>query len=177
MTYSDYDSDSENRINGYAAEMNLHRAILDSRKTNFVDLSGSFLAEAIESDWAGLKHLKSAEIKLIEEFGVFKQINGKAFLTAPDLKDLPQVTVLDYVLGVDYLVNYAGHIIAIDATVNASSVAKKLRKKRELTRVFAALQVDKTLILVVSDNFDTENLHDVLREVIRSDGYHQVRGI
>jgi hypothetical protein len=177
MTYSDYDSDSENRLNGYAAEMNLHRAILDSRKTHFVDLDGSFLADVIESDWAGLKHLKSAEINLIEEFGMFKQIDGKDFFTAPDLKDLPQVTVLDYVLGVDYLVNYAGHIVAIDATVNASSVAKKLRKKRELTRVFTTLGVDKTLILVVTESFDAENLHDVLREVVKSSGYHQVRGI
>ncbi len=175
MTYGD--SDSENRLNGYAAEMNLHRAILDSKKTNFIDLDGSFLADAIESDWAGLKHLKSAEINLIEEFGVFEQIGGRSFLTIPDLKDLPQVTILDYVLGVDYLINYAGYIVAIDVTVNVNSVAKKLRKKRELTRVFMTLGVDKTLILVANESFDVEDLHDVLKEVVRSTGYHQVREI
>jgi hypothetical protein len=177
MTYSDYDSDSEYRINGYAAEMMLHKAILDSKKTHLVNLDGSVLADAIEGDWAGLKYLRLAEPQLISEFGSFNRIDGRSFYAVPELKDLPQVTILDYVLGVDYLVNYAGHIIGVDATVNASAVVSKLRKKRELGRVFAALGVDKTLVLVVTKEFDTKNLHDVFREVIRSSDLHQIREV
>jgi hypothetical protein len=64
----DFDRDDQH-INGYSAERLLLSAVQFSRKIHSVEFDGKVLADAIESDPAGVKHLKTAAPFLFAEFG------------------------------------------------------------------------------------------------------------
>ena len=166
-----YTSDrDDDRINGYAAECLLAAAIHQSKRIHAWDINSQALAEAISGDPAGRKHLKIAEPFLVKEFAEISidELGRKSF-TLPVLKDLPAVTILDRVLGLDYCVEFFGYRIGIDVTVNPNTEVRKLRKKRELASVYSHLGFDKIIILVVNETFDFQVLEAKLKLVNKSD--------
>ncbi len=166
MTFSDYNN-SDSRINGYAAEAKLHKAIADGRKTRIAELDNALLAETIETTVAGMRHFRKAELSLLQEYGIQQIQDGiRSFRLSP-LAELPQVTLLDYVLGIDALVNYMGHVIAIDITVNPESIGWKHRKKRELNGVYQQLGIDHTLILMITKDFNSQDLEQILGSIVK----------
>lgn len=166
-----YTSDrDDDRINGYAAECFLAAAIHQSKRIYAWDIEPQFLADVISNDPAGKKHLKIAEPFLVQEFAEISidELGRKSF-TLPLLHELPAVTILDRVLGLDYCVEFFGYRIGIDVTVNPSTEVKKLRKKRELASVYSRLGFDKIVILVVNNTFDSQVLEAKLKLINKSD--------
>lgn len=166
-----YTSDrNNNRINGYAAECLLATAIHQSKRIHTWDIEPKVLAEAIFNDPAGKKHLKIAEPFLVREFAEISidELGRKSF-TLPLLHDLPAVTILDRVLGLDYCIEFFGYRIGIDVTVNPLMEVKKLRKKRELASVYSHLGFEKIMILVVNNTFDSQLLEAKLKLINKSD--------
>ena len=168
MSY-DFDRDDD-QINGYAAECLLASAVQVSKKIHTWNIEPLVLAKAILADPAGKKHLKIAEPFLVREFAEISidELGRKSF-TLPILSDLPAVTSLDRVLGLDYCIEFFGYRIGIDVTVNPNAEAKKLRKKRELASVYSSLGFDKIVILVVNNTFDSQLLEAKLKLVNKSD--------
>jgi hypothetical protein len=167
MSY-DFDRDDD-CINGYAAERLLFSAIQLSKKIHTVEFDGKVLADAIESDPAGIKHLKIAAPFLFAEFGQeYTNQDGQRISTLPSLNLLPTSTVMDYVLGIDSCVNYLGFQIGIDVTVNLQSVDNKLRKKRELRNIYSVLQFDRVIIIEVGNKFNSQQLESTLKPIIKS---------
>ena len=167
MSY-DFDRD-EDRINGYAAERLLLSAIQLSKKVHTVEFDGKVLADAIESDPIGVKHLDIADPFLFKEFGRQSTNEyGQKVSVLPSLDILPTFAILDYVLGIDSCVNYHGYQIGIDVTVNPRSIDKKLRKKRELMNVYSVLKFDKVIIVEVCNKFDAQQLELTLKPIINS---------
>jgi hypothetical protein len=168
MSYN-FDQDRD-YINGYAAECLLAGAIQQSKKIHTWDIESQVLAEAISRDPAGRKHLNIAEPFLVKEFAEISidEIGRKSF-TLPALIDLPAVTILDRVLGLDYCVKFFGYQIGIDVTVDPNTEVKKLRKKRELASVYSHLGFDKIVILIVNNTFDSQVLEAKLKLVNKYD--------
>jgi hypothetical protein len=167
MSY-DFDRDDE-RINGYAAERLLLSAIQFSKKIYTVEFDGKVLADAIESDPIGVKHLDIADPFLFKEFGRQSTNEyGQKVSVLPSLDVLPTFAILDYVLGIDSCVNYLGYQVGIDVTVNPSSIDKKLRKKRELMNVYSIFKFDKVIIIEVQNKFDAQQLELTLKQIIKS---------
>jgi hypothetical protein len=164
----DFDRDDQH-INGYSAERLLLSAVQFSRKIHSVEFDGKVLADAIESDPAGVKHLKTAAPLLFAEFGQeYTNQDGQRVLTLPSLNLLPTSTVMDYVPGIDSCVNYLGCRIGIDVTVNSQSVDKKLCKKRELKNICSVLKFDRVIIIEVANKFDSQQLESILKPIIKS---------
>ena len=127
------------------------------------------LADAIESDPIGVKHLDIADPFLFKEFGRQSTNEyGQKISVLPSLDVLPTFAILDYVLGIDSCVNYLGYQIGIDVTVNPRSVDKKLRKKRDLMNVYSVLKFDKVIIVEVQNEFDAQQLELTLKPIIKS---------
>jgi hypothetical protein len=167
MSY-DFDQ-NDDRINGYAAERLLFAAIQLSKKIHTVEFDGKVLADAIESDPIGVKHLDIADPFLFKEFGRQSTNDyGQKVFVLPSLDVLPTFAILDYVLGIDSCVNYLGYQIGIDVTVNPRSVDKKLRKKRELMNVYSVLKFDKVVIVEIENKFDAQQLESTLKPIIKS---------
>lgn len=167
MSY-DFDREDEH-INGYAAERLLLSAIQFSKKIHTVEFDGKVLADAIESDPIGVKHLDIADPFLFKEFGRQSTNDyGQKVSVLPSLDVLPTFAIMDYVLGIDSCVNYLGYQIGIDVTVNSRSVDKKLRKKRELMNVYSVLKFDKIVIVEVYNKFDDRQLELTLKPIIKS---------
>jgi hypothetical protein len=172
MSYCDFGKDRD-RLNGYAAECCLATAVNRSKKISPVNFSGSEIANTIRADAGGLKHLKLALPFLLDEFAESTiDNNGRMAFVLPDLAELPTVTVIDYVLGLDCCIDFFGYRIGIDITVNPSAIAKKLRKKSELKNVYTRLNFDRMVILLVNDSFDAHALESKLK-VIKNSPVHE----
>jgi hypothetical protein len=154
----------KNRLNGRAAEVCLARAISGSKKIKQVKLQG--VVEKCASSAIGKKHLNSAIPHLIEDFGESRNINGKDVLFFNPL-EIPESIATDMILGLDQVVNYMGHLIGIDITINPEAIGKKLYKKEELANIYKDFELDHVVILLVSKPFTTEALEKTIKEIIK----------
>jgi hypothetical protein len=170
MTYDRFDHNDDEQINGYAAECLFANAVQKSKKIHTYDFNSQVLASAIESDSAGRKHLRIAEPFLVKEFAEISvdEIGRKSF-ALPLLKDLPAVTILDRILGLDFCIEFFGYRIGVDVTVNADAEGNKFRKKRELANVYTKLGFDRIVILIIDKTFNSQELESKLKIIKNSD--------
>ena len=78
-------------------------------------------------------------------------IKGMPFLPE-DWKEWLVGDVIDTVLHTDILVNRMGWVIALDWTVDASAVPRKIRKLKGVSTALSQLGVDRAVIVVVKEN-------------------------
>jgi hypothetical protein len=177
LAHDNFEREDDNELEGYAPEYWLANAIQHSNMIHLLNLAAEDLAKAIESDPAGRKHLRIAEPFLATEFdkGATDE-RGRKFLILPSIVELPTVTTLDYILGLNDCVEFLGCRIGIGITTkeSLSSIGKKLRKKRELANVYSKLGFDKIVILVATSTFDPKVLESELKTVKNSDACDSV---
>jgi hypothetical protein len=155
---------TETAINGFAAE-SMVSACLAGAKCKRVPLpSIRVLVEATASTTFGRQRLSHCESWLMREFSV----NGNF-----SWDYVPVSEFLDRVLGVDLWVNYMGHLIAIDVTVDptAKTLDSKFQTHKMLRRVYQALGIDKVITLQVSQSgIRHEELREAIKSAIQADG-------
>lgn len=72
-----------------------------------------------------------------------------------DLAEVPSGVVLDYAYGIDAVVNFRGHIIGIDVTVNPTTLHSKAQKLEQLRPLWSAAGIDHTIALHIDPSTAT----------------------
>ena len=86
---------------------------------------------------------------------------------------VPPSEFLDRVLGIDLLVNYMGHVVGIDVTVNGSQakLESKFQTHKFLRKAYAALGFDKVITLQIEkEPLTADQLREAIRAAIAEDG-------
>lgn len=169
MTYDNFERDEDFLTDGCDPRFLITTAIEQSKNIQICNLKFETLATIIQSDPAGRKYLRLAEPFLIRDFAT-NAIDelGRTVYTLPDLATLPVVSIVDYVLGLKYYVEFSDCCIGIDVAINYESAGKKLRQQRELKSVYSRSIFDKIAILIVDKEWDSQILESQLKTVVES---------
>jgi hypothetical protein len=86
-----------------------------------------------------------------------------------EVAQIPSGVVLDYAYGIDAVINFRGHIIGIDVTVNSSALHSKAQKLEQLRPLWTAAGIDHTIALHIDPSTATpEALIAAIRTAIKS---------
>ena len=155
-------------INGYAAEQILFNLIKNSSKIKGFKLpSSEELIKIASSCQLGRQRICSAQPHLIKEYGVdYRNAQTNQLTTVIDWKLVPSRVILDYIFGIDIVVNILGFVVAIDATVNPDSIEDKQLKLTKLKPLWRQLGIDQACICYVN-NTKSQNLWQSLKSVTK----------
>ncbi len=178
LTYDDFNRDNDYLIVRHDSNESIDligNAIAHSKNIQNFEFQSLALSEAIQGSPVGKKYLRLAEPFLIGEFAsnLTDELNRQVYIL-PSLDKLPSVTLLDYVLGLEYCVKFSGCCIGIDIAVSPEQAGKKLRQKRELERVYSSLHLDRIVILCLKTGFDSLALEHQLEKVVKCDNLIQI---
>lgn len=120
------------------------------------------LVEIAQSLPCGRHRLKTAMPCLLSEYG---RQQGKQFKV--NWQDVPANVILDYVFGVDVVINFRGWCIGIDITTNKSAIADKQAKLKKLQRLWSAIGIDYCAVAYVSSYCCTKQTTEALRQVLK----------
>ncbi len=140
-------------INGFAAEQIILNFIKNSSKIKgFKIPSSEKLIKIASSSKLGRKRIKSATPYLIKEFGVdYRHPKTNQLSRIIDWKIVPNTIILDYIFGIDTVVNILGFVIAIDVTVNSSKIEEKQQKLTKLKPLWQLIGIDNACVCYVSN--------------------------
>ncbi|EAZ88602.1 hypothetical protein [Crocosphaera chwakensis] len=140
-------------INGYAAEQILFNLIKNSPKIKGFKLpSSEELINIASQSQLGRKRIKSATSFLLEEFGVnYRHPKTNQLSRVLDWQMVPSSIILDYIFGIDTVVNILGFTIAIDVTVNSNKIEEKQQKLTNLKPLWQEIGIDKACVCYVSN--------------------------
>lgn len=86
-----------------------------------------------------------------------------------EIAQVPSGVVLDYAYGIDATINFRGHIIGIDITVNDSALQSKAQKLEQLRPLWSAAGIDACIALHIDPSTATpEALIAAIRTAIKS---------
>ncbi|MEM8777572.1 MAG: hypothetical protein AAGF26_01610 [Cyanobacteria bacterium P01_G01_bin.49] len=144
-------------INGFAAEQILSNLIANSKKIKGFQLpSSQALIKIASSSPLGRQRLASAQPYLLEEFGIdYRHSKTNKLLRTINWKLVPSSVILDYIFGIDAVINVLGFIIAIDVTANPKAIGKKQRKLSLLKPLWKQVGIDKACICYVKNQSPT----------------------
>ena len=112
------DSTTLNQLNGYAAEVLVNKLCAAAKCKAEPIPSTREMVKVLQQTTFGKARLETCQKWLMREFS---QDGSFSY------EDVPASEFLDRVLGIDLLVNYMGHVVGIDVTVNGSE--SKLESK------------------------------------------------
>ena len=155
-------------INGYAAEQILFNLINNSPKIKGFKLpSSEELIHIASSCQLGKQRIKSATPYLLQEYGVdYRNAETNQLTTVIDWKLVPSRVILDYIFGIDVVVNILGFVVAIDATANPNSIEDKQLKLTKLKPLWKQIGIDKACVCYVN-NTNSPNLWQSLKSVTK----------
>lgn len=155
-------------INGFAAEQILFNLISKSSKIKGCLLpSSEELIKMASQSQLGRKRIKSAIPYLLEEFGVdYRHPKTNQLSRIIDWAMVPNTIILDYIFGIDTVVNILGFVIAIDVTVNSNKIEEKQHKLTKLTPLWQLIGIDKACVCYVS-NTKADSLWQSLKSVTK----------
>ena len=157
-------------INGFAAEQILSNLITNSKKIKGFKLSSSEqLIRIASSSKLGRQRIKSAQPYLLKEFGIdYRHPETHQLSRIIDWKLVPNSIILDYIFGIDAVVNVLGFVIAIDVTTNPNALAEKQCKLSCLKPLWKQLGIDKACVCYVN-NPNSTSLWDSLKTVTKQE--------
>jgi hypothetical protein len=140
-------------INGFAAEQILSNLITTSKKIKGFKLpSSEELIKIASQSELGRKRLNAAHPHLLKEFGVdYRHTEMNQLSQIIDWKLVPNTLILDYIFGIDAVVNVLGFVIAIDVTVNLNAIEEKQHKLSLLKPLWQQVGIDKACICYVNN--------------------------
>lgn len=154
-------------INGFAGEQILSNLIKLTPKIKKFQIPSSLdLIKIASSSRLGRQRIKAAQPYLLSEFGVNyreQQINKLTVIL--DWKLVPNTVILDYIFGIDAVVNILGYVVAIDVTVNPQEIENKQQKLTRLEPLWQQLGIDKACVCHLKSS-TTSNLWNSLKTVI-----------
>ena len=155
-------------INGFAAEQILFNLINNSSKIKGFKLpSSEDLIKIASSSKLGRKRIRSATPHLIKEFGIdYRNSKNNQLTRVLDWKLVPNAIILDYIFGIDAVVNVLGFVVAIDATSNRNTIEDKQLKLTKLKSLWKQIGIDKACVCYVN-NTNYTNLWQSLKSVTK----------
>ncbi len=156
-------------INGYAAEQILFNLIKNSSKIKGFKLpSSEELIKIASNSQVGRQRIKSATPHLIKEFGIdYRHPKTNQLSRIIDWEIVPNTIILDYIFGIDTVVNILGFVIAIDVTVNSSKIEEKQQKLTKLKPLWQQLSIDNACVCYIN-NTNSTNLWQSLKSVAKT---------
>ncbi|MGB5769130.1 MAG: hypothetical protein WBM32_04565 [Crocosphaera sp.] len=114
-------------INGFAAEQILFNLINNSSKIKGFKLpSSEELIKIASSCKLGRQRIKSAQPHIMKKYSVdYRNAETNQLTRVIDGKLVPSIVILDYIFGIDIVVNILGFVIAIDITANPNTIEDK----------------------------------------------------
>ena len=157
-------------LNGFAAEQILSNLITNSpRIKGFQIPSSEELIKIASSSQLGRKRISSAVPYLLEEFGLnYRHPETNRLSRVIDWKLVPSSIILDYIFGIDAVVNVLGFIIAIDVTVNSNALEDKQHKLSWLRPLWQKIGIDQACVCYL-ENPSPTNLWNSLKRVSKQD--------
>ncbi len=155
-------------INGFAAEQILFNLIKNSSKIKGFKLpSSEELIKIASSSKLGIKRIKSATPYVLEEFGVdYRNSETNQLTRVIDWRVVPNTIILDYIFGIDAVVNVLGFVVAIDATSNQNTIEDKQIKLTKLKSLWKQIGIDKACVCYINQTNYT-NLWQSLKSVTK----------
>lgn len=155
-------------INGFAAEQILSNLITNSKKIKGFNIpSSKELIKIASSSKLGRQRISSATPYLIKEFGVdYRNSQTNQLTRILDWKLVPSSVILDYVFGIDAVVNILGYVIAIDVTANPNIIKNKQLKLSELQPLWKQLGINNACVCYVN-NANPTRLWQSLKSVTK----------
>ena len=155
-------------INGFAAEQILFNLIKNSSKIKGFKLPPSDkLIKIASNSKVGRQRIKSAQPHLIKEYGVdYRNSKTNELTRVLDWKLVPSSVILDYIFGIDAVVNILGFIVAIDATTNPNIIEDKQLKLTTLKSLWKQIGIDQACVCYIN-NTNSTNLWQSLKSVTK----------
>ena len=157
-------------LNGFAAEQRVFDLINKSRKIKGFKLpSSEKLIKIASQSKLGRKRIKSATSYLLQEYGVdYRHPETNQLSRILDWEIVPNTVILDYVFGIDAVVNVLGFIIAIDVTINSNAIEKKQQKLSRLRPLWQQAGIDKACVCYFKSE-SPNNFWNALKTVTKQD--------
>ena len=153
---------------GWVGENALNRAIASTSTVKPVSFSNRQLLSLAKSTPIGRQRLKAAKPFLLSEFGIpVKKEESQSYQLILDWETLPTNIILDYVFGLDAIVNFRGWFVGIDATTNPHAIDDKLGKLNWLKPLWKPLDIDLTAVCLMSNTGC--DLVTGLRQILKGD--------
>ncbi len=158
-----------NAFNGYALEqiINPRSVARACHLKKFPLPSSPVLFRLLRQCYHGRKWLSRAMPYLMSEYGI--ETGGVKLVEA----SIPESVIADYVLGLDAVYNWKGHIIGIDWTTNDDATGKKADKQESLALVYTALGLDHVATIVCNRDVPRGDIpaaiEAAMRKVIKGD--------
>lgn len=147
--------------------------LLHHAKINTVKFDSIALIKIAQQSGSGQKRIELARPYLITEYGhSVRQPNGQ-YLTKLHWEDVPPSIVLDYVYGIDFVINFRGWCLGIDVTANPDAIYDKQGKLDGLQQMWKAIGIDHAAVFLVSVPntrpavMEKETLIQQLKQVLR----------
>ena len=149
-------------IAGFAAESILLKLIKGCPKFKPFKLPDSHtLISIAQSTKIGRRRLELARPYLASEYGISSNQN--------EWYRVPGAALLDYIFGLDRVVNILGYTVAIDVTANPEAIEEKVAKLQQLKPLWEALGIDRACICHVSQGQSQTSLWDSLKATLKSE--------
>ncbi|MGB5592485.1 MAG: hypothetical protein WBM62_00400 [Crocosphaera sp.] len=155
-------------LNGFAAEQILFNLLNNSSKIKgFKIPSSEELIKIASNCQLGRQRIKSAQPHIIKEYGIDYRNSQTSQLTRViDWKLVPSSVILDYIFGIDAVVNILGFVIAIDVTANPNAIEDKQLKLTKLKTLWKQIGIDQACVCYVN-NANSTNLWQSLKSVTK----------
>lgn len=147
--------------------------LLHHAKVNTVKFDSIALIKIAQQSGSGQKRIELARPYLIAEYGYsVRQPNGQ-YLTKLQWEDVPPNVVLDYIYGIDFVINFRGWCLGIDVTANPDAIYDKQGKLDGLQQMWKAIGIDHAAVFLVSVPntrpavMEKETLIQQLKQVLR----------
>jgi hypothetical protein len=147
--------------------------LLRHAKINTVKFDSIALIKIAQQSGSGQRRIELARPYLIAEYGhSVRQPNGQ-YLTKLHWEDVPPNVVLDYIYGIDFVINFRGWCLGIDVTANPDAIYDKQGKLDGLQQMWKAIGIDHAAVFLVSVPntrpavMEKETLIQQLKQVLR----------
>lgn len=147
--------------------------LLRHAKINTVQFDSIALIKIAQQSASGRKRIELARPYLTAEYGhSMRQPNGQ-YVTSLHWEDIPPSVVLDYVYGIDFVINFRGWCLGIDVTANPDAVYDKQGKLDGLQPMWKPIGIDHTAVFVIHlpysrpASMETTALIQQLKQVLR----------
>ena len=154
-------------INGFAGEQIFSNLIKLTPKIKRFQIPSSIeLIKIASSSRLGRQRIKAAQPYLLSEFGINYRLQKSNKLTVIiDWECVPNTVILDYIFGIDVVVNILGYVVAIDVTANPQEIENKQQKLARLEPLWQQVGIDKACVCYLTSS-TTPNLWNALKAVI-----------
>ena len=124
--------------------------LLRHAKISTVKFDSTALIKIAQQSVVGRRRIELALPYLTSEYGHSVRQPSGQYSTKLHWEDVPPSVILDYVYGIDFVINFRGWCLGIDVTANRDAVDDKQGKLEGLDKMWKAIGIDHTAVFLIS---------------------------